>query len=164
VNIYVGNLPYSATAEDLRQAFEEFGNVTSSSVVMDKLTGRSRGFGFVEMESDEDGTRAIEEMNGKDWMGRTLTVNEARPRERSFSGGGGGRREFGGRGEGEGRGSSERSFSGGGDYGRGGDRAGGGDRGRRGAGRDRDRDRDRGGRERRGFDDRRWGSDDDDEY
>jgi RNA recognition motif-containing protein len=180
VNIYVGNLPYTATAEDLRQAFEEFGTVTSSSVVMDKMTGRSRGFGFVEMETDAEGARAIEEMNGKDWMGRTLSVNEARPRERSFSGGGGGGRPYGGGGGGGrsdgggGRGyEPSRSFAGGGDNrggGGGGDRFGGGGgrdrRGGGGSGPDRGRGRagdDRGGRG-RGGDERRWESGEDDDY
>lgn len=169
MNIYVGNLPYSATSEDLREAFGEFGNVTSASIIMDKVTGRARGFGFVEMENDEDGARAIEEMNGRDWMGRTLTVNEAKPRERSFGGGGGGgpRREYGGGGESRGGhyepsrsysgDSGGRSSSGGG----GGDRF---DRSRRGPG---GPGGSRGGndrRERRGYDDRRWetGGDDDD--
>lgn len=184
MNIYVGNLPYTATAEDLRQAFEEFGTVTSSSVVMDKMTGRSRGFGFVEMETDEEGSRAIEEMNGKDWMGRTLTVNEARPRERSFSGGGGGggQRSYGGGGGGgysgggggggySGGGGGGYSGGGGGGYSGGGGGGysgggGGGDRGRRGGGSPGGGGRDRGGRdrnERRGFDDKRWDSSDDDE-
>ena len=86
MNIYVGNIPYQATAEDLRQAFEECGNVVSANIIMDRETGRARGFGFVEMATKEEGDRAIEQMNGKEWMGRTLTCNEARPRE----GGGGG--------------------------------------------------------------------------
>ncbi|MDA1213147.1 MAG: RNA-binding protein [Planctomycetota bacterium] len=87
-NLYVGNLPFSATSDSLREAFSKFGTVTSSSVVTDRETGRSRGFGFVEMESGGDA--AIEEMNGKDFEGRTLTVNEARPRAERPGGGGGG--------------------------------------------------------------------------
>lgn len=88
-NLYVGNLPFSATSDSLREAFSKFGTVTSASVVTDRETGRSRGFGFVEMETGGDA--AIEEMNGKDFEGRTLTVNEARPRAER-PGGGGGRR------------------------------------------------------------------------
>lgn len=81
MNIYVGNLPYSASEDDLREAFEQFGTVTSANIIIDKITGRPRGFGFVEMEHNDEGTRAIEEMNGTEWRGRTLTVNEARPRD-----------------------------------------------------------------------------------
>jgi RNA recognition motif-containing protein len=96
VNIYVGNLPYNTTEADLREAFGEFGTVTSASVVIDRETGRSRGFGFVEMATDAEGHKALEGMNGRDWNGRTLTVNEARPREQrpredfANRGGGGG--------------------------------------------------------------------------
>jgi len=137
--MYVGNIPYTVTEEELRQVFGEFGTVTSTSIIIDKVTGRSRGFGFVEMSSKEEGERAIQEMNGKDWMGRTLTVNEAKPRERSSGGyGGGGRREGGG-GYGGGGG-----YSGGGGYGGGGGYSGGGDRGRRPAGGGRDGGRDKG--------------------
>jgi RNA recognition motif-containing protein len=94
VNIYVGNLPYQMTEEELRQTFEAFGSVKAASILIDRETGRPRGFGFIEM-SDEDGARAIQELNGKQVMGRTLTVNEARPRAGGgggggFSGGGGG--------------------------------------------------------------------------
>jgi cold-inducible RNA-binding protein len=78
-NLFVGNLPYTTTTDDLRAAFERFGAVTRAQVVSDRETGRSRGFGFVEMEDGADA--AIEEMNGKEFNGRTLTVNEARPRE-----------------------------------------------------------------------------------
>lgn len=89
-NIYVGNLPFSTTSDDLRAAFEAYGTVTRAQVVSDRDTGRSRGFGFVEMESGAD--EAIAALNGKDFNGRPLTVNEARPREeRGFSGGRGGR-------------------------------------------------------------------------
>lgn len=77
--LYVGGLPYNTTEDALRDAFSQAGAVASASVIMDKMTGRSRGFGFVEMENDEDATRAIEMWNGKDFGGRTLTVNEARP-------------------------------------------------------------------------------------
>lgn len=80
MNIYVGNLPFSTTNEELQKLFSEFGTVTSASVIMDKLSGRSRGFGFAEMANDEEGKAAIAAMNGKEIGGRKLTVNEARPR------------------------------------------------------------------------------------
>ena len=90
-NLYVGNLPFSATADDLREAFSQFGNVTSAQVVSDRETGRSRGFGFVEMS--EGGDEAISALNGAQFQGRSLTVNEAKPREdRPRSGGSGGGR------------------------------------------------------------------------
>lgn len=81
MNIYVGNLSYKATDEDLRGAFEAFGQVSSARVIMDKETGRSRGFGFVEMPSNEEGRKAVEGVNNKDIAGRPVRVNEARPRE-----------------------------------------------------------------------------------
>lgn len=85
--LYVGNLPFDATADDLIQAFSEYGTVSQAQIVMDRDTGRSRGFGFVEMS--EGGDNAISTLNGADMQGRTLTVNEARPREdRPRSGGG----------------------------------------------------------------------------
>ncbi|MHB0961017.1 MAG: RNA recognition motif domain-containing protein [Pirellulaceae bacterium] len=88
-NLYVGNLSFSVTSDSLRTAFEEFGTVKSASVVTDRDTGRSRGFGFVEMDNGAEA--AINALNGKDLDGRALTVNEARPRtDRSFGGGGGG--------------------------------------------------------------------------
>lgn len=80
MNIYVGNLSFSATNEELQKMFSEFGTVTSASVITDKLSGRSRGFGFVEMANDEEGKAAIAAMNTKEVGGRKLTVNEARPR------------------------------------------------------------------------------------
>jgi RNA recognition motif-containing protein len=101
MNIYVGNLPRATTEEQLRQAFEAFGKVSSAAVIKDKFTGESRGFGFVEMPEKAEAQAAIAGMNGKDFGGRTLTVNEARPREerpRREGGGFGGRREGGGRG------------------------------------------------------------------
>ena len=86
--IYVGNLPFSATEDDVRRVFEEHGAVESVDLISDRETGRPRGFGFVEM-SDEDAQTAISAMDGKDMDGRPLRVNEARPREpRSFGGGG----------------------------------------------------------------------------
>lgn len=100
MKIYVGNLPFSTTDADLAAAFETHGEVQSANVVMDRETGRSRGFGFVEM-NDDDARVAIEQMNGMDMDGRQLTVNEARPREdRGPRGGGGGRGGFGGGGGG----------------------------------------------------------------
>ncbi len=81
MNIYVGNLPFTTTSQDLEGLFSEYGAVDSASVVNDRETGRSRGFGFVEMDNDA-GAKAIEELDGKDFDGRNLKVNEARPRER----------------------------------------------------------------------------------
>lgn len=77
--LYVGNLSYGTTDQALQEAFSQFGVVTSASVIMDKMTGRSKGFGFVEMANDEEAQQAIDAMNGKELDGRTLTVNEARP-------------------------------------------------------------------------------------
>jgi RNA recognition motif-containing protein len=93
--LYVGNLPYSVRDEDLQQQFGEFGDVSSAKVMMDRETGRSKGFGFVEMGSPQAAQAAIRGMNGKTIDGRALVVNEARPREErpgGFGGGGGGRR------------------------------------------------------------------------
>ena len=87
--LYVGGLPYSTTDADLRDAFAEAGAVDSATIIIDKMSGRSKGFGFVEMSSDEEAQRAIEMWNGKDFGGRTLTVNEARPMEERPRGGGG---------------------------------------------------------------------------
>ena len=81
MNLYVGNLPYSTNSDELEQLFSEHGAVDSAQVIMDRDTGRSRGFGFVEMADDEGGRKAIEEMDGKDVGGRRLKVNEAKPRE-----------------------------------------------------------------------------------
>lgn len=80
MNIYVGNLSWNSTDDDVRSAFEAFGEVSSAKVIMDRETGRSRGFGFVEMPDDDAAKQAIEGMNDKDLQGRTLRVNEARPR------------------------------------------------------------------------------------
>ena len=88
-NLYVGNLPFHTTADELREAFSKFGTVTRAQVVSDRETGRSRGFGFIEMS--DGGDKAIEGMNGADFGGRTLTVNEARPRTERGPGGGGDR-------------------------------------------------------------------------
>ncbi|MDJ0664739.1 MAG: RNA-binding protein [Acidimicrobiia bacterium] len=80
MNIYVGNLPFSTTAAELEEAFSQYGTVDSAAVISDRETGRSRGFGFVEMGNDEEARRAIEELDGADFGGRDLRVNEARPR------------------------------------------------------------------------------------
>ncbi|MDZ7859237.1 MAG: RNA-binding protein [Candidatus Krumholzibacteriota bacterium] len=82
-NIYVGNLPFSTGNEDLNELFAEFGEVTSAKVIRDKFTDRSRGFGFVEMENDEEAEKAIAELNGKEIDGRALKVDEAKPRRNS---------------------------------------------------------------------------------
>jgi len=97
MNIYVGNLSYDTAEEDLRQAFENFGQVTSVSVVADKYSGRSRGFAFVEMASQEEGEAAIEGLNGQELHGRKLNVSVARPRTERPGGGGGRDRRGGGR-------------------------------------------------------------------
>jgi RNA recognition motif-containing protein len=99
--LYVGNISFTTTNEDLAQAFGQHGTVTSAQVVMDRETGRSRGFAFVEMSDGADA--AIAAMNGADFMGRTLTVNEARPREERPRGGGYGGGDRGGYGGGGGR-------------------------------------------------------------
>src|SRR3989442_15068783 len=100
--LYVGNLSFRTTSEDLREAFASVGTVESATVIEDRDTGRSRGFGFVEMATPEEAAAAIEQFNGKDLGGRNLTVNEAKPRAdrgggggRGGYGGGGGRGEFG---------------------------------------------------------------------
>jgi len=90
MNIYVGNLSYNVSEEDLKTAFEAFGQVTSASIIKDKFSGQSKGFGFVEMPSKEEAQAAITGMNGKEMKGRTLNVNEARPRSDDRRGGGGG--------------------------------------------------------------------------
>jgi RNA recognition motif-containing protein len=101
--LYVGNLKYSVTSAILEQLFSEFGAVRSAEVIQDRETGRSKGFGFVEMEDDNAANEAIKNLNEKDYDGRPLTVNEARPRtERSGGGGGGGYRGGGGGGRGRG--------------------------------------------------------------
>src|SRR6266852_230681 len=89
--LYVGNLAYSVTNDDLETLFSQVGKVASAAVVSDKFSGQSRGFGFVEMESSGDATKAISEFDGKDLKGRNLKVNEAKPREFGGGGGGGGR-------------------------------------------------------------------------
>ena len=114
--LYVGNLAFQTTSEELQELFAQAGTVESASVVEDRMTGRSRGFAFVEMATPEEANAAIEQMNGKEVGGRALKVNEAKPRENR--GGGGGRGGFGG------------NRGGGGGYGGGGNRSGGGGRGK----------------------------------
>jgi len=97
MNIYVGNISRTATEQDLRDAFTAFGEVSSASIIKDKFSGESRGFGFVEMPNKDEAEKAIAGLNGKALKGRPLTVNEARPRtDRPRTGGGGGRGGFGG--------------------------------------------------------------------
>ncbi len=117
MKIYVGNLSYNVTEEELRQSLEAFGPVESASIIKDKNTGQSKGFGFVEMASEADGKAAIEQLNGKELKGRGMVVNEARPRPegspgRGVRGGGGGRGGAGGSGRG-GQGRSGQGGSGG---------------------------------------------------
>src|SRR5437870_2534773 len=114
--LYVGNLSFQTTSDDLKDHFAQAGTVESASVVEDRMTGRSRGFGFVEMATPEEAAAAIEQFNGKDFAGRNLTVNEARPRTDRGPGGYGGGGNRGGGGGGGGYG------GGGGGRGRGGDR------------------------------------------
>ena len=87
MSIYVGNLSYEVTKEDLTTVFEEYGTVSRVSLPSDRETGRPRGFGFVEMGSEDEETKAIESLDGAEWMGRELRVNKARPRENNRSGG-----------------------------------------------------------------------------
>ena len=125
MKLYVGNLAFQTSSEDLQQLFAQAGTVQSASVIEDRDTGRSRGFGFVEMASKEEGESAISQFNGKEFNGRNLTVNEARPRDDrggNRGGGGGGRGGFGrsnNRGGGGGYGGNR---GGGGGYGGGGNR------------------------------------------
>ena len=92
MNIYVGNLSYDVSEENLRQAFEAFGQVSSARIVKEKYSGQSKGFGFVDMPSSEEARSAINQLNGKELKGRTLNVNEARPRTEGGRGGEGGGR------------------------------------------------------------------------
>ncbi len=109
MNIYVGNLVFDVTEDDLKEAFKEFGEITEVRLIMDKFSGKSKGFGFIEMPSKAEAEKAIEEMNGKEFKGRAINVNEAKPKvDRGGRGGGGrggGGRGGGGRGGGFGGGS-----------------------------------------------------------
>jgi RNA recognition motif-containing protein len=100
MKLYVGNLSFNTSNQDLSDLFAQIGTVETATVVEDRDTGRSRGFGFVEMASREEGENAIEELNGKEFAGRELKVNEAKPRENRGFGGGGGFRNGGGGGGG----------------------------------------------------------------
>ncbi|HSE30303.1 MAG TPA: RNA-binding protein [Pyrinomonadaceae bacterium] len=124
MKLYVGNLAFQTSSSDLQELFGQAGTVTSASIIEDRDTGRSRGFGFVEMASKEEGDAAIAQFNGKEFNGRNLTVNEARPREdRGNRGGGGGGRGFGGGGGRGGYGGNRGGGGGGrGGYGGGGNR------------------------------------------
>ena len=84
MNIYVGNLPYSVTEQDLRELFESFGEVSSVNVIIDKFSKRSKGFGFVEMPSQDESMEAIDKLNDQDFQGRNLRVNEAKPRNDNY--------------------------------------------------------------------------------
>ena len=130
MNLYIGNLSFRTTEEELRAAFEPFGEVTSVKIITDSYTGKSRGFGFVEMANREEAMAAIEGTNGKELGGKTLNVNEAKPRESRGGGGGGGGRPGGGGGRGgggrPGGGGGGRPGGGGGRPGGGGGRPGGG--------------------------------------
>ena len=106
MNLYVGNLLFNVSENDLKTAFEEFGQVTEIRLIMDKFSGKSKGFAFIEMPSKEEAEKAIEQMNGKDFMGRALSVNVAKPKtDRRGGGGGDGRGR--GRGRGKGGGASQ---------------------------------------------------------
>ena len=125
MNIYVGNLSWNMTDADLNELFISYGTVTNAKVLKDKTSGRSRGFGFVEMEDDEAARTAIAALNDSEVQGRKLIVNESQPKAEGSGGSGGGfkKRSFGGGGSGGGGGSKK---SGGGGYGGGGSRGGGG--------------------------------------
>ncbi len=124
MNIYVSGLSYRISDDDLRQLFEEYGAIKSAKVITDRETGRSRGFGFVEMDNDDEAKRAIEELTGAEYDGKVISVTEAKPKTDKPRGGGGFNRErSGGFNRGGGRGGYDRDSRGGGD--RGGDRRGG---------------------------------------
>ncbi|HEY7154718.1 MAG TPA: RNA-binding protein [Gemmataceae bacterium] len=124
-NIYVGNLTWDATADDLLALFQSYGAVARAQVITDRETGRSRGFGFVEMDNDQEAQTAIDNLNGTPFRGRPLTVNEARPREDRGGGGGGGRGGYGGGGGRGGYGGGRGGYGGGGRGGYGGGHGGG---------------------------------------
>lgn len=91
MNIYVGNLSYQTTEDELRDLFAEFGDVVSAKLIVDKFTAQSKGFGFVEMSNNSEAQKAMDDVNGRDINGRSVTVNQARPRQERSRGGGGGR-------------------------------------------------------------------------
>jgi RNA recognition motif-containing protein len=120
MNIYVGNMNFNLGNEDLFNLFSQFGQVTTAKIIMDRETGRSKGFGFVEMENDEEALKAIASLNESDVQGRKLIVNEARPQDKSGGGGGGfKKRSFGGGGGGYNKGGGGYNKGGGGGYNRG---------------------------------------------
>jgi RNA recognition motif-containing protein len=121
MNIYVGNLLFDVTEDELREAFKPFGEVTEVRLIMDKFSGKSKGFGFIEMPSKEEAEKAIAELNSKEMKGRAMTVNEAKPKTDR-----GGRGRRGGFGGGRGGGGERGGRGGGGGYGGGGGRGGGG--------------------------------------
>ncbi len=96
MNIYVGNLPFNLGEEDLKEIFEEYGEVSTTKIIADKFSGRSKGFGFVEMDNDEEANNAIKELNNAEISGRNIKVNESKPRSTESRGGGGDRRGGGG--------------------------------------------------------------------
>ena len=106
--LYVGNLSFNTTENDLQDLFSAAGSVREAVLIQDKMSGKSRGFGFVSMSTDDEAQAAIAQFHGKEFQGRNLTVNEARPREEFSGGGGGGRRSYGGGGGGDRRGGGER--------------------------------------------------------
>lgn len=115
MNIFIGSLPYSVKDNDLQGFFEEYGEVSSAKIITDKMTGRSKGFGFVEMSDEAAAKKAIEELNGAELEGRTIVVNEAQERTEKRPGGGGGGRSFGGN---AGGGQRRSSTGGGSSYGK----------------------------------------------
>src|ERR1700733_2917382 len=123
--LFVGNLTFTATENDLQDHFAQAGVVVSVNIMQDRMTGRSRGFAFIEMASKEDAEKAIQMFHSKDFQGRPLTVNEARPREERPPGAGGGGGGGGYRGGGGGGGGGDRGYRGGGGGGGGGERRGG---------------------------------------
>ena len=133
MNIFVGSLPFKLEESELREYFEEYGDVTSVKIIIDKLSGRSKGFGFVEMPDDEQAQQAIKELNGAEISGRSIVVNEAEEKKDNRRGGfGGGGQGGGGYNRGGGGGGYNKGGNGGGGYNRGGGN------GNRGGGRDRD--------------------------
>jgi RNA recognition motif-containing protein len=114
MKLYVGNLSFNTSDQQLSELFAEVGSVNSASILEDRETGRSRGFGFVEMSSQSEGENAIAQLNGRELDGRALKVNEAKPRENSGGGGGGGRGGYGGGGNNRGGGGGGRGGYGGG--------------------------------------------------
>jgi RNA recognition motif-containing protein len=108
MNIYVANIPFKASEQEFRELFEEFGEVSSAKIIMDRETQRSRGFGFVEMADEAAAREAINKLNGSDFLGKTLVVNEAKPKTDGPRGGGGGGYKSGGGGYGGGGGYNKR--------------------------------------------------------